>query len=111
MDLYQHEVYRRVVAQLAAVVVAALDDDNMRLARIGHGSAQEALGMNGFRRGRLPSYDEDRLQALHRRLGVIRIDALDNNEPEPMAVIINWAAHGIAFDVENQYFSGMRWRQ
>ena len=106
MDLYQHEVYRRVVAQLATVVVTALDDDNMRLARIGHGSAQEALGMNGFRRGRLPSYDEDRLQALHRRLGVIRIDALDNTEPEPMAVIINWAAHGIAFDVENQYFSG-----
>src|SRR5262249_6501826 len=25
---------------------------------------------------------------------------------EPIALVVNWSSHGIAFDVENQYFSG-----
>ena len=24
----------------------------------------------------------------------------------PLAIVVNWAAHGIAFDVENLFFSG-----
>jgi hypothetical protein len=111
MDVYQHDVYRRIVTQLADVVVAALGD--MKPARIGHATGSEVEGLNGYRRDRLASYaDDDEADGdgisdadeLRRRIGVIRVDNRDTGEP--MAVIINWAAHGIAFDVENQYFSG-----
>ncbi|HXG27317.1 MAG TPA: neutral/alkaline non-lysosomal ceramidase N-terminal domain-containing protein, partial [Nevskiales bacterium] len=102
MDAYQHDLYRRMVPQLADVVVAALED--MKPARIGHGSGTEIEGLNGYRRGRLASYDIDKNDALRRRIGVLRVD--DAATGEPRAVVINWAAHGIAFDVENQYFSG-----
>lgn len=102
MDVYQPDVYRRVVAQLAEVVVAALDD--MQPAVIGHGSGADTLGLNGYRRGKLPSYDDARRDALRQRIGVLRVNAASTNEP--LALIINWAAHGIAFDVENQFFSG-----
>jgi hypothetical protein len=110
MDIYQHDVYRKLIGQLGDVVIAALDD--MKPARIGHGSGLEVEGLNGTRRGRFARYaDDDKniggisdADALRRRIGVIRIDDAATNEP--MAVVINWAAHGIAFDVENQFFSG-----
>ncbi len=104
MDVYQHEVYRKLIGQLSDVVVAALDPAQMREARIGHASAPEQRGLNGFRRGRLESYDEAALSALRRRLGVLRIDDVADNRP--LAIVVNWAAHGIAFDVENLFFSG-----
>jgi glycerophosphoryl diester phosphodiesterase len=102
MDVYQHDVYRRLIPQLADVVVAALG--NLRPARIGHGTGAEVEGLNGYRRGRLGSYDLAKNNELLRRIGVLRVD--DAGTGEPMAVVINWAAHGIAFDVENMYFSG-----
>lgn len=126
MDLYQHDVYRRLVGQLADVVVAALDD--LRPARIGHGNGLESPqfangnGVNGYRRGRLESYkDDDRpgceyvadaqcpagitdADELRKRIGILRVD--DAATGAPMAVVINFADHGIAFDVENQFFSG-----
>ncbi|MEK6806133.1 MAG: neutral/alkaline non-lysosomal ceramidase N-terminal domain-containing protein [Pseudomonadota bacterium] len=125
MDLYQHDAYRRIVGQLADVVVAALAD--MKPAKIGHGNGLESPqtgngnGINGYRRGRLATYDDNDVQGcayvsaadcpsgiddaneLRKRIGVLRVDDLDG---KPMAVVINFADHGIAFDVENQYFSG-----
>jgi glycerophosphoryl diester phosphodiesterase len=102
MDAYQHDLYRRMIPQVADVVVAALED--MKPARIGHGSGAEIEGLNGYRRDRLASYDINKNDALRRRIGVLRVD--DAATGAPRAVVINWAAHGIAFDVENQYFSG-----
>jgi hypothetical protein len=124
MDAYQHDVYRRLVGQLADVVIAALDD--LKPARIGHGngleSPQVGNGINGYRRGRLDSYkDNDRpgceyvsagqcpagindADELRKRIGILRVD--DAATGTPIAVVINFADHGIAFDVENQYFSG-----
>jgi VCBS repeat-containing protein len=124
MDAYQHDVYRRLVGQLADVVVAALAD--LRPARIGHGNGLESPnvgnGINGYRRGRLASYaDDDKpgcefvpaaqcpagindADELRKRIGILRVD--DAATGAPLAVVINFADHGIAFDVENQYFSG-----
>jgi glycerophosphoryl diester phosphodiesterase len=126
MDVYQHDVYRRLVPQLADVVVAALE--NMQPARIGHASGLESPevgggnGLNGYRRGRFPRYaTDDRpgcdlittgscpaglndADELRKRIGVLRVD--DASSGQPLAVVINFADHGIAFDVENQYFSG-----
>ena len=111
MDLYQHDVYRRLVGQLADVVVASLD--NLKPARLGHGNGLDAEGLNKFRRGRFARYADDDVQdgdglsdaeALRKRIGVLRVD--DAASGRPMAVVINYALHGIAFDVENQYFSG-----
>jgi len=41
---------------------------------------------------------------MRRRIGVLKVDDADTGAP--IALVVNFAAHGIAFDVENQYFSG-----
>ncbi|HUP92623.1 MAG TPA: hypothetical protein VM074_10285, partial [Solimonas sp.] len=64
---------------------------------------QGIKNLNSFRRDRLASYDRAANDAMRRRIGLLRIDTAAG---APMAVVINFAAHGIAFDVENQYFSG-----
>ncbi|HUP91110.1 MAG TPA: neutral/alkaline non-lysosomal ceramidase N-terminal domain-containing protein, partial [Solimonas sp.] len=109
MDAYQPELYNRLVPQLAAVVERALAD--LQPARIGHTVSSERYeqprqgmkNLNSFRRDRLPSYDRAANDAMRSRLGLLRIDTAAG---APLAVVINFAAHGIAFDVENQYFSG-----
>ncbi len=102
MDVYQHDVYRRLVGQLADVVVASLEQ--MQPARIGHAFGTEALGLNGYRRAFLPHYDRAANDYVTKRIGVLRVDSAVSGEP--LAVMINWSAHGIAFDVENLFFSG-----
>lgn len=109
IDAYQPALFRQLVPQISAVVIAALND--LQPARIGHGSGQEGYlhpvsgprNLNGFRRARLDSYDLAANEALRNRLGVLRIDTAAG---EPLAAIVNYAVHGIAFDVENQFFSG-----
>ena len=109
IDVYQPEAYRRMVGDLAALVKAALAD--LQPARIGHAMGQEGFRhpvhgdrqLNGYRRDLLPSYSREANDELRRRLGLLRIDRANG---EPLAVVMNFAVHGIAFDVENQYFSG-----
>ncbi|MEQ1439145.1 neutral/alkaline non-lysosomal ceramidase N-terminal domain-containing protein [Fontimonas sp. SYSU GA230001] len=115
MDVYQPEVFERLVAQLADLVKQALAD--LQPARFGHAVGSEGYlsriddpanpqpkNLNSFRRNvALPGYDVEANDAMRKRLGVLRVDRLDGT---PLAVVINYAAHGIAFDVENQYFSG-----
>lgn len=108
MDAYQPELFERLVPQITDVVVGALD--NLQPARFGHAVGLEADGstghatLNSFRRN-VSNYDYDVAanHALRRRIGVLRIDTADG---EPLALVMNYAAHGIAFDVENMYFSG-----
>ena len=108
-DVYQAELFERLVPQVADVVVAALQ--NLKPAKFGYAFGQESYEhpiegtkhLNGYRRARLDSYDLAANDALHRRIGVMRVDSA---EGEPLAVIMNYAVHGIAFDVENLYFSG-----
>ena len=109
IDAYQPEVYQRAVDDLAKVVKRALL--TMQPARIGHAMGREGFEhplkghteLNGYRRARLPSYNLADNDAVRRRLGLLRIDKADGT---PLAVVMNFAVHGIAFDVENQYFSG-----
>jgi neutral ceramidase len=110
MDLYQPAVFRAMVDSIADVVEQATRPEALVPARFGYGFAREHYQdpfqgekhLNSFRRDRLQSYDIDANNALRERLGVMRIDHANG---APLAVIINYAAHGIAFDVENQYFS------
>ncbi len=110
-DLYQPAVYAVLVDSIADVVEQAVKDEAMVPARFGYAFGQESYEdpvegikhLNSFRRDRLPSYDLDANNALRERIGVMRIDHADG---APLAVVMNYAAHGIAFDVENQYFSG-----
>lgn len=109
IDAYQPEVYERAVNDLAKVVTRAVQ--NLQPAKIGHAMGREgfehpvrgATQLNGYRRARLPSYNIEDNDDVRRRLGLLRIDKLNG---EPLAVVMNFAVHGIAFDVENQYFSG-----
>lgn len=109
IDAYQPEVYARAVDDLAKVVKRAVL--NLQPAKIGHAMGREgfvhpvkgATQLNGFRRSLLPSYSQAANDDVRRRLGVLRIDKADGT---PLAVVMNFAVHGIAFDVENQYFSG-----
>ena len=110
MDAYQPELFDRLVGDLAAVVVKALD--NRVPARFGFTSGQESRPnpLNSFRRSRSP-WTPERValqDALRRRIGVLRVDQVDaTGAPvRPLAVVTNYAAHGIVFGVENVYFSG-----
>lgn len=110
MDAYQPELFYRLVGDLAAVVVDALD--NRVPARFGFTSGQEsrANSLNSFRRSRSP-WTPERValqDALRRRIGVLRVDEVDGdgNAVRPLAIVTNYAAHGIVFGVENVYFSG-----
>jgi hypothetical protein len=117
MDLYQHDVYRRLVGQLADVVVDALAD--LKPARIGNTVGLVQQDVNHYRRGRLDSYKDNDVPGcawcggqtnltdadeLRRRISLLRIDDIATGQPR--ALVINFGVHGIAFDVENQYFSG-----
>ncbi|MGJ8668243.1 MAG: neutral/alkaline non-lysosomal ceramidase N-terminal domain-containing protein [Oceanococcus sp.] len=107
MDVYQPALVDGMVDQLADVVIASLDD--LQPAVISHSNALDTRNLNGYRRGRLEQYDEARMDAeVRKRIGVLRIDTADqfDSQADPLAVIINWSAHGIAFDVENLFFSG-----
>jgi neutral ceramidase len=109
MDAYQPELFDRLVPQFADVVEHALA--RLKPARFGYAMGREGYDhpiegfkhLNSFRRDRMPWYDLAANDALRERLGVLRIDT---RAGEPIAVVINYSAHGIAFDVENQYFSG-----
>lgn len=109
MDAYQPSLLPRIIPQLAAIVEQALA--NLQPARIGHAFGQEAYEhpidgvkhLNSFRRDRLESYDLEANDALRERIGILRVDTAAG---EPLALILNYAVHGIAFDVENQYLSG-----
>jgi hypothetical protein len=110
MDAYQPELFDRLVGDLADVVVKALD--NRVPARFGFTMGQESrpAPLNSFRRSRSP-WTPERValqEILRRRIGVLRVDEVDENgKPvRPLAIVTNYAAHGIVFDVENQYFSG-----
>jgi cephalosporin-C deacetylase-like acetyl esterase len=101
MDYYQPALFNRIVKQLAEPVVEALS--NLQAAKVGHATGTDTQGLNGFRRNQLDNGRNAERDALRKRIGVIRVDSADD---EPLAVVINFAAHGIAFDVENLYFSG-----
>lgn len=109
IDAYQPALFRQLVPQIADVVKQALA--NLQPARIGSGTAQEGYvhpvdgprNLNGFRRDRLESYDLAANETLRNRMGLLRVDTAAG---EPLAVILNYAVHGIAFDVENLYYSG-----
>ena len=120
MDAYQPDLYKRIVPQIAKVVEDALSD--LQPARFGFATGTEShlretdqsdRFLNSFRRADSKEkrdalgYDFAADVALRRRIGVLRVDRLDaGDQPQPLALIMNYAAHGIAFDVENQYFSG-----
>lgn len=110
MDAYQPELFDRLVGDLVNVVVDALD--NRVPARFGFATGQESRdnALNSFRRSRSP-WTPERValqDLLRRRIGVLQIDEVDaqGNPVKPLAVVTNYAAHGIVFGVENLYFSG-----
>lgn len=110
MDAYQPELFDRLVGDLTDVVVEALD--NRVPARFGFTTGQEsrANALNSFRRSRSP-WTPERValqDVLRRRIGVLQVDEVDAaGEPvRPLAIVTNYAAHGIVFDVENLFFSG-----
>ena len=111
MDVFQPEVLDRLVNDVADVVVDAVGD--VGPARIGHtmGADTNPDSLNSFRRPRDP-WDAARVaeqDAFRRRLGVITVDRIDPSTGTvvaPLAVVMNFAAHGIMFDVENHFFSG-----
>lgn len=112
IDAYHPDLFDLVVAQVADVVVAALD---ARVpAQFGYASGlaveDESQRTNSFRRSRDP-WTQARVaeqDLLRRRLAVFRVDEVDATGAavRPLAVVVNYAAHGIVFDVENLYFSG-----
>ena len=109
VDTYQPAVFEQLVGDLAEVIIGSIQ--NLKPARFGHAAGREGhdvpgqndRSLNGFRRSRSP-WTADQVMAqntMRRRLGVLRVDALDGT---PIAAIFNYAAHGIIFDVENLYF-------
>lgn len=111
MDTYQPELFDRLVGDIVDVVVDALE---ARVpARFGWTTGQESRerSLNSFRRSRSPWTPERVAQqdALRRRIGVLRVDEVDpatGDAVRPLGVVMNYAAHGIVFDVENFHFSG-----
>jgi poly(3-hydroxybutyrate) depolymerase len=101
MDYYQPALFNRIVNQLAEPVVDSIR--NLQAAKVGHAVGSDTLGLNGYRRNQLNNGRAAERDALRKRIGLVRVDTIDD---QPLAVIINYAAHGIAFDVENLYFSG-----
>ncbi|HCS28891.1 MAG TPA: hypothetical protein DIW43_15640, partial [Spongiibacteraceae bacterium] len=101
MDYYQPALFNRIVKQLAAPIVDSIR--NLQAAKVGHAVGSDTQGLNGFRRNQLNNGRAAERDSLRKRIGVVRIDTADD---QPLAVVINFAAHGIAFDVENLYFSG-----
>jgi hypothetical protein len=115
MDAYQPELFARLVDDIARVVIDAVEKATVP-AGFGYATGLEAEGeggqprLNSFRRTR-DIYTVDRADAQHllrRRIGVLRIDQVgtDGASVRPLAVVFNYPAHGIAFDVENMFFSG-----
>lgn len=113
LDLYHPDLFAQVASSVADVVVKALE--NRVPARFGYteGLEQgrgEGSYLNSFRRSR-DIYTEERVaeqELLRRRIGVFRIDQVNETGAplRPLAVMVNYAAHGIVFDVENLFFSG-----
>lgn len=112
IDAYRPEIFDLVVSEVADVVIQALE--NRVPARFGYASGlaieDETRRTNSFRRSREP-WLEARVaeqDLLRRRIGVFRIDEIDATGAavRPLAMMVNYAAHGIVFDVENLYFSG-----
>lgn len=109
-DVYQPAVFQALVQSIADVVERAVSADALVPARFGYAFGREGYRLpvdgdkqlNSFRRDRLPHYDLDANNALRERIGVMRVDHADGR---PLAVVMNYAAHGIAFDVENQFYS------
>ncbi len=101
MDYYQPALFKRIVNQLAEPVVNSIR--NLQAAKVGHAVGSDTQGLNGFRRSQLDNGRSAERDSLRKRIGIVRVDTIDD---EPLAVVINYAAHGIAFDVENLYFSG-----
>jgi neutral ceramidase len=110
MDVYQPELFDRLVDDIVDVVVDALSD--LVPARIGYASGQESheRPLNSFRRSRSPWTPERVVlqDALRKRIGVIQVDEVDaDGAPvRPLGIMVNYAAHGIVFDVENVMFTG-----
>jgi len=111
LDLFHQDLFDQAVDSIAKVVVQALA--NRVPARFGYavgleGTAEKQL--NSFRRSRAP-YTAERVaeqDLVRRRLGVFRIDQIDSAGAamRPLAIMVNYAAHGIVFDVENLFYSG-----
>ena len=108
VDTYHQDLFEKLTADIAAVVVEALN--NQVPARFGYATGLDTTGANSYRRPRSPYSAEriERQQTLRQRIGVLRVDEVDaTGAPvRPLAAMVNFAAHGIVFDVENLYFSG-----
>lgn len=110
IDLYHQDLFDQLIDSIAGVVVKALE---ARVpARLGYTTGLENTGLNSFRRSRSP-YDGEpgrvaEQDALRQRIGLFRVDQVDaaGGVIRPLAMMVNYAAHGIVFDVENLYFSG-----
>ena len=108
LDVYNADLFNQAAASIVNVVVSALE--KRVPARVGFGFTEETSGANSFRRTR-SIYNAARVtdqEALRKRLGLFRIDQVDGAGAfvRPLALMVNFAAHGIVFDVENLYFSG-----
>ena len=111
LDLFHKDLFDQAVNSISTVVVQALA--NRVPARFGYTVGLEGTDekqLNSFRRSRSPYTDERVAEQnlVRRRLGVFRIDQIDSAGAavRPLAIMVNYAAHGIIFDVENLYFSG-----
>lgn len=113
IDVYHQDLVAKVVSDIADVVVQALA--NRVPARIGYATGIEGevggSSLNSWRRSRLSSYTEERIaqqELFRRRIGVFRVDQVTASGAfeRPLAMMVNYAAHGIMFDVENLFFSG-----
>lgn len=108
VDVYHQDLFESIAESVADVVIAALAQQ--RPARVGHGMGTDSESLNSFRRSRSP-YTPERVaeqNALRQRLGLIQVDEVDaaGGFVRTLAMMVNFAAHGIIFDVENLYFSG-----
>lgn len=110
MDNYKPEIAELLTEEITRVVIQSLE--NMVPARFGYNSGQESRerSLNSYRRTRSIYTDERVAQQdlLRKRIGVLRVDEVDDNgdSVRPIAAILNYSAHGIAFSVENFLFSG-----
>jgi|GEM_PF-293499 len=113
MDIFQPELYDRVINSVADVVIQALE--NRQPARFGYANGIDGANGEGqsnrYRRTR-SLYTPERVakqDELRRRIGVLRLDQINpatGAVEKPLAAVVNYSAHGIAFGVENLYFSG-----